>query len=110
MFPNNCRNDMYIKFLSCILKKGCAEGYYGDECSKVCGWCKHADDCYHVNGTCLNGCESGYIDDMCKTRKYIKTVFSCLIDTKELIWIIKLPADRTICWTIEINSNKNNVK
>ena len=82
MFSNNCRNGMYVKFLSCILKKGCDEGYYGDECSKVCGWCKQADNCYHVNGTCLNGCESGYINDMCKTRTYIQAVLSCLIDTQ----------------------------
>ena len=60
----------------------CDEGYFGTECSQVCGWCKNTVDCHHLNGTCLTGCEAGYIGDMCKTRKCVKAVWSFKIDVK----------------------------
>lgn len=43
----------------------CNNGTYGDNCSKTCGKCRHAGQCNHVNGTCNNGCESGYQGDKC---------------------------------------------
>lgn len=43
----------------------CPEGYYGDECKEICGHCKNSTICHHINGTCIHGCEPGYIGDYC---------------------------------------------
>lgn len=32
----------------------------------TCGYCLDTDDCHHVNGTCVMGCEPGYKGDLCK--------------------------------------------
>lgn len=33
---------------------------YGVNCSKSCGNCKNNQQCDHIDGTCMNGCENGY--------------------------------------------------
>ncbi|XP_062612923.1 receptor-type tyrosine-protein phosphatase epsilon-like isoform X2 [Saccostrea cucullata] len=38
---------------------------YGINCSKKCGNCLDELQCHHINGTCLNGCSSGYKDELC---------------------------------------------
>lgn len=38
----------------------CEGGMYGDNCSVPCGNCFRSEQCHHINGTCLNGCDSGY--------------------------------------------------
>lgn len=38
----------------------CDNGTYGDNCSMPCGQCLDSAQCHHVNGTCMNGCASGY--------------------------------------------------
>ena len=37
----------------------CADNTYGLECTKSCPKCKDSEQCDHVNGSCLNGCEKG---------------------------------------------------
>lgn len=45
----------------------CENGTYGEECNNTCGQCRDEEYCYHTNGTCPSGCNSGYLDDICKT-------------------------------------------
>lgn len=49
----------------------CNEGTYGSNCNYTCGQCHAKEDCHHVNGTCLLGCEPGYQGDLCKSRKKV---------------------------------------
>ena len=43
----------------------CQDGKYGDGCQMDCGRCRDFKHCHHVNGTCLSGCEQGYIGGKC---------------------------------------------
>ncbi|XP_078329798.1 uncharacterized protein LOC144624229 isoform X3 [Crassostrea virginica] len=43
----------------------CQDGKYGDGCQMDCGRCRNLKQCHHVNGTCLSGCEQGYIGEKC---------------------------------------------
>ena len=46
----------------------CDNGTYGKECKASCGHCFNQEPCYHINGTCFTGCESGYLGDLCQSR------------------------------------------
>lgn len=52
-----------------LIVSACAGGSYGVECNKTCGHCRDINQCYHINGTCLTGCDAGYQGNLCKTRK-----------------------------------------
>ena len=54
--------------IDCI---ACADGTYGLECNEVCGHCKFKTNCHYTNGTCLSGCDPGFLGDLCKTCKSI---------------------------------------
>ena len=38
----------------------CESGMFGKHCNKSCGKCLKDEQCHHVNGSCLNGCNPGY--------------------------------------------------
>lgn len=38
----------------------CSKNMYGKNCSIPCGHCFNSEQCHHINGTCMNGCDSGY--------------------------------------------------
>lgn len=38
------------------------------DCKERCGHCREFDQCFHINGTCLTGCDAGYQGEYCKTR------------------------------------------
>lgn len=48
----------------------CTDGMYGDNCSTPCGHCFESQQCDNVNGTCLNGCDSGYKGISCTEGKH----------------------------------------
>lgn len=50
----------------------CDGGTFGKECKNACGKCLEQHDCFHTNGTCLNGCAPGYQGIFCKKRMYVK--------------------------------------
>ena len=52
-----------------LLLVGCRNGSYGYECNETCGHCRDQSDCHKENGSCFNGCGSGFIGDLCKTRR-----------------------------------------
>lgn len=43
----------------------CNQGTYGKDCQHRCGSCINQTHCYYVNGTCLEGCDTGYLGDKC---------------------------------------------
>ena len=52
----------------------CRTGTYGKNCNDTCGHCLNPGECYHVNGTCVEGCEAGYQGNLCETSPY--SIFS----------------------------------
>lgn len=47
---------------------------YGENCSRPCGHCLESKQCHHINGTCTNGCDSGYQGSLCTEGKHISTL------------------------------------
>lgn len=47
----------------------CVRGVFGDACKNQCGNCANNTKCHHVTGTCLHGCEPGYLEDDCSLSK-----------------------------------------
>ena len=47
----------------------CENGTYGSDCNNTCGQCINDEVCIHTNGTCLNGCDPGYVGPLCGTRE-----------------------------------------
>lgn len=53
----------YIFFkldMAYIFFSACDGGMHGEKCSIPCGNCLASEQCHHINGTCINGCVSGY--------------------------------------------------
>lgn len=72
-----------IKVIECIVHSqrgityvskwftACDVGTYGENCSTLCGHCFETKQCHHINGTCINGCNSGYHGLLCTDGKHI---------------------------------------
>lgn len=43
----------------------CDPGMCGTNCTEVCGHCDQTN-CSHIDGTCEDGCEAGYLGRLCK--------------------------------------------
>lgn len=43
----------------------CDGAMFGQNCSFVCGHCLDKKQCHYINGTCSNGCDSGYQGSHC---------------------------------------------
>ncbi|XP_061170989.1 receptor-type tyrosine-protein phosphatase T-like [Saccostrea echinata] len=41
---------------------------YGNNCNQSCGHCLNNAQCYHINGTCLDGCFAGYEGQLCMNK------------------------------------------
>lgn len=77
-------NDNCISFyMLSIFLIACQNGTYGQSCKDTCGYCLNYDDCFHVNGTCVMGCEPGYKGIVCKNGQWL---FSKNIDIISLTW------------------------
>lgn len=38
---------------------------HGENCGIACGNCLAKEQCHHINGTCMNGCDRGYQGSKC---------------------------------------------
>ena len=56
--------DMFIE---------CKQFTYGLECNQTCGNCTRGEQCYHVNGSCLSGCDVGVHGDKCDSGEFNHT-------------------------------------
>lgn len=54
-----------------FFNEGCDSGEYGENCSIPCGYCFESEQCNHINGTCMNGCDSGYQGVLCTESKAV---------------------------------------
>lgn len=60
----------------------CDRGSFGKDCASSCGRCMDNETCHHVNGSCINGCETGFQGLDCKRsnifslQTYLKCMFS----------------------------------
>lgn len=43
----------------------CDGKMFGESCNEFCGHCLGFEQCQHINGTCMNGCASGYEGELC---------------------------------------------
>lgn len=59
----NKKKDWYSFFIYYVTV--CDGDMYGYNCSILCGKCFESEQCHHVNGTCMNGCDSGYQGEHC---------------------------------------------
>ena len=67
--------NLYLFSLKYIFAE-CDGGEFGQNCKESCGKCVKEEQCDHVNGTCMNGCDSGYFGTLCdKGILKIKTDF-----------------------------------
>ena len=82
-FKHKYKLSASLFFLACV------SGNFGEDCKSICGKCLIKDDCYHTNGTCLNGCGRGYQGPLCKTRKYINM-------KKDFFYLIKTLYQKTL--------------
>ena len=44
---------------------------FGQNCTGVCGHCSENEQCHHINGTCLNGCDPGFNGLKCDQGNYL---------------------------------------
>lgn len=58
-----------------ILVSECTKGSYGSGCNETCGHCRHVSQCFHINGSCPTGCDTGYQGGLCKSREYIFRIY-----------------------------------
>ena len=53
-----------------FLRQECSSSTYGKDCTKKCSeYCLHNKSCNHIDGACTDGCQNGYIGNMCNTCK-----------------------------------------
>ena len=43
----------------------CNNNKYGLNCSETCGKCRDFSQCHYINGSCLNGCDPGFLGERC---------------------------------------------
>ena len=79
-----------------FLLQECSLGTYGKNCTKKCSeYCLHNKPCNPIDGACTDGCQNGYIGDICNTCKKISKIncnqfasFTLYLFTETLIYII----------------------
>lgn len=94
----------YIYKMNSIISE-CSNRTYGQSCSEKCGFCFKQEQCNHVNGICLNGCDSGYKGEQCNASKlfyefeiyfyhvrnigdiWVNPSFSICVDMKRLLFM-----------------------
>lgn len=74
----------------------CDTRRYGDGCQRNCGHCFNMAQCDHVNGTCLQGCEAGFLGQMCDQGQWhvIKELFQSSVDNTAIYHFQK---EETFC-------------
>lgn len=67
----------------------CNQGTYGKDCQHRCGSCINQTHCHYVNGTCFEGCGSGYLGDKCvdgNAESHVSILFNILRFKSDVIF------------------------
>lgn len=64
-------DDFYNTFTKCtFLCKVCPSGHYGKNCRESCSrHCIDNEQCDHVSGVCMSGCQDGFLGTHCNDCK-----------------------------------------
>lgn len=65
----------------------CFDHMYGIGCQQFCGNCKINEQCHHVNGGCLNGCDNGFYGNKCNLGRNIYSQYSVVYCEKILHFV-----------------------
>ena len=69
---------------NCVFTE-CETGYFGRNCTEVCGFCIDGEPCHNVEGTCKNGCDQGYQGLTCTEGNIFNRM---IINSKLKMWRI----------------------
>lgn len=75
-----------IEFYNIYWLSDCTNHMYGENCSISCGHCLAREQCHHINGTCMNGCDSGYQGSSCTEGNVLNITRSCRGTDKDHIF------------------------
>lgn len=84
-----CLRSFFLSIKSCFevvlyihisfMYLACDATWYGAGCKFQCGHCIGEDNCHHVNGSCLLGCQKGFTGDLCFNRKWCICVLLIIV-------------------------------
>nr|XP_022308538.1 receptor-type tyrosine-protein phosphatase gamma-like isoform X3 [Crassostrea virginica] len=63
-----CNTGCKLGWRGVYCQEACNNGTFGHNCSELCGSCVKFGQCHHINGTCLEGCISGFMGSTCTQR------------------------------------------
>ena len=94
----------FVLYMYVFLRQDCSSGTYGKDCTKKCSeYCLDNKSCNHIDGACTNGCQNGYIGDICNACKKIckcNLLSFFIINTVSFYWnvnyIIFKPANKDV--------------
>ena len=64
-----CYKQYIICNFAFVLFSVCDDGYYGMNCTSICGNCSENAECYKTTGECPGGCSSSWKPPFCKESK-----------------------------------------
>lgn len=56
-------SDHNLRLFSMFLE--CDGNMYGVNCTEKCGSCFNFEQCHHLDGTCMKGCDRGFHGSRC---------------------------------------------
>ena len=82
---------------------------FGQDCGKECGECVNDEQCHHINGTCLNGCDRGFQGHECNEGEVFSFMARCPYSLYEqfslkqisgyFLYDIEYSKQRYVMWT-----------
>ena len=62
--------EIYVCILTFLLFLVCDDGYYGMNCTSICGNCSDNAACNKTTGECPGGCSSSWKPPFCNESKF----------------------------------------
>ena len=82
---------------------------FGQNCGEKCGECVNDEQCHHINGTCLNGCDRGFQGHECNEGEVFSFMARCPYSLYEqfslkqisgyFLYDIEYSKQRYVMWT-----------
>lgn len=68
-----------VELIMIFIRLECIEGYYGEECGSICGYCLDNTTCHPVTGSCDKGCRPDYQEPNCTQGDFLNIKYTGLI-------------------------------